>query len=467
MVRYICPRCKVVFTKKFEFERHINRKRKCVILNQPSDSLPNFKCKCGKEYSRKDKLKDHINKIHEGDMNYIYVKSSNNKHNKFNGNKNTVQRDVIDGNKNTVQRDINNNNNNNNNNSISITINYNNMAPFGKDGIDFLTFEEKMKVFSSSFNPLEAIILMVNLNDDRYDHHNVSLPDLKSAIGYIYDGRGWISARASEIMDVLLASKEKDLIDIYNDIKCVLSKKDNEYVAKGVNDCKMIRTDSKARESIISHIRTHMYNKRDLATRARKIMETKNSSDRFEKTRHVMSFRDDLSFEQAEEIYNKNLEIRKHVQIQKDMLLSILDIYNEKHMISQDEITDVKLFITNVSNIELMKKIIDIVIKKIFDGYQLTTQLLTNELTNIEQIQTQKEMINMIIDMYSNKNIITSDDKISINDLITEINDPKDITKIFDIIVRRMFENYNLMNELFSCSYVKNNTSDEDTVDEI
>ena len=458
MVRYTCSRCKRVFTKKFEYNRHINRIIKCTVRDKAPEQNLVFQCKCGKCYSRKDTLKQHIDEVHKGDVSYIHEEIINNGKIQNNGNKNTNGNKNITGNKNTIQRDI-----------INITINYNNMAPFGKDGTDFLTFEEKMRIFSNSFNPLEAIILMVNLDDNRYDHHNVGVPDMKLGYGIIYDGKEWISEKISEIMDVLIESKEKDLINIYNDIKCVLSEKDNAYITEGVNSCKMIRTDPQSRKSFISHIKKHLYNKRQLALNARKTMKQHkaNEAAKLHNIRRQLTFKDNLNFKQAEEIYNKNLENKKYVQIQKDMLLSILDIYNEKHMISQEEITDVKKFISDVNNIELMKKIIDIVIKKTFDGYQLTTQLLTNELANIEQIHIQKEMINLIIDMYSNKNIITSDDKISINDLITEINDPKDVKKIFDIVIRRMFENYNLMNELFSCSYTRNNVSDEDTVEEI
>ena len=55
MVEYKCSRCSKIFTKKYNFEKHQNRKYPCKKVN--------FKCTfCNKIYSTKSNLNKHMKK---------------------------------------------------------------------------------------------------------------------------------------------------------------------------------------------------------------------------------------------------------------------------------------------------------------------------------------------------------------------------------------------------------------------
>ena len=56
------------------------------------------------------------------------------------------------------------------------------------------------------------IISKTNLHPDRFKHHNVGYSNLSSGYGFIYDGIEWKSESISVIVDNLIRSKERDLL---------------------------------------------------------------------------------------------------------------------------------------------------------------------------------------------------------------------------------------------------------------
>lgn len=440
MVKLICPRCKKSFTRQMDYDRHINKKIKCMISDEPSKPNPIYECKCGTTFGRLDNLKRHIKNLHNGDLIYININTTNtinDQNNDFNGDKNNN----INGNRNNINQNVYNN----------ITIGYANMFPFGKDGIDFLTFEEKIDIMCGKYNPLEATILMVNLDDNRYDHHNVGFPDLKSGFGIIYDGKNWVCEKISIIMDVLLESKEKDLMSIYNDIKCVLSKTDNNHLEACMNNCKLIRTNPKTREMFISHIKKHLYNKRNLALNARKSMKnikTNTPDNELNDVLHNHRFNINTNLAEAKKMHDKNIEQRKNVQIHRAMLSTILEMYHERGIVSQNEINFVDIFISEHNNLEDIKKIINVVIKKVFDNDQLFTKLTVNEAHDVNQLNDKIKMMRNIIDIYKKKNIITQPEIDYIESIVPIIRNPDTIKDITDIIIKKIFEKYDLIKEI-------------------
>lgn len=250
MVQYQCKKCFRYFGNKTDFDRHLARKTPCDqdvnIYTEPK----NLKCKvCDKNFHRKDKFNEHNKKHHPINLN-------NNK------NDNMV-----------------NNIGDHNNNSVNIVNikNYNNYIPFpfGKDGIGCLTTPEKIAIFSSDENPLEMILIKINLDPHKINHHNVGIPDLQSGYGIIFDGNKWITERINVIMEVLLNSKEKDLMDIYNEIKGFLSADANDNIKTtlgGINHTinPINKINVNAKKNLIAHLKKHLYNNRHLALEAKK-----------------------------------------------------------------------------------------------------------------------------------------------------------------------------------------------------
>lgn len=443
MVSYTCPRCKMSFAKKSQYDKHMNRKLPCLIRDVEPEILEDFKCKCGKSYNRKDNLKQHIDKSHNGDITY---------------NLESDQHTNIDQNI-TGEQNSNSNHNNSHNNNVNININnYIGMAPFGEDGIDFLTLEEKMKVFFSTFNPLEALILIVNLDDERYTHHNVGYTSQKGTLGIVYDGKGWKEEHINLIVEKLLSSKQKDLIDIGNDMKNMLSKKDNQHVEKGVDKFKEIRINPKSRKSFVSFVKKNLYNKRHLAKNARKVMKTfYTGNDVVNKLLREPTFRDNIGLEEAHKIHEQAVANRIQVTTYKNTLNETVKLYKTKGIITQKEADYALLLIPNIHHIEDIKEVIKIVSNKLINNYDLIDKLSKLETESRNQLQTQKDMLLLILLIYHERGIISEDEMMFIETFCKEIREPRELQKIIDIVVKRIFENYNLIEEITKQNYFINN----------
>ncbi len=191
MVVYTCDICKKNFYKKYVYNRHINKIRKCYP-NENETELNDFKCEiCDMKFNRSDALKKHYEtKRHKANEN-------------TNKNKNIQNGDVTNIVKNIkAERDVTINNNKNINN------NYYYISPFAQEEINKLTIIEKMSTLLSQENPIIEIILVTNLNPNKPEYHNIGYTDLKSGYGIIFNGKTWERKEINAIINELLARKK-------------------------------------------------------------------------------------------------------------------------------------------------------------------------------------------------------------------------------------------------------------------
>lgn len=451
MVKYICPRCKSVFTKKCDYERHLERKIKCIIHHEEPVILEDFKCKCGKSYSRQDTLKQHINKVHDGDETYNIGEQ-------YNGNSNNT----IAGNKNNISHD----------NSVNLTVNihnYDGMAKFGEDGVKFLTLEERLKVFACGLNAIEALILMVNLDDEKYTHHNVGISDTKTGYGIIYDGKTWYFERINIIIEVLLASKQKDLVEIADSIKDILSDKDNKHIQEKINECKLIRIDPKSIKTFTLCVKKHFWEKRHLAKNAMDVMETyRTGNDLLNKKTREWTFCDNLNLESATKRFDQYITNQQQVEFYKNALKEILKLYKTTGIITQTEVDHVQCVIRNINELYNIKGIIKVVTDKLIYNYQLIDKLSKLEAESRNQLPMKRDMLLLILNIYHERGTISADEKSFVETYCKEINDPKEMEETINIVTRKIFEDYDLIYELTKHSYtIEDNKDNNDGVIEI
>ena len=189
-------------------------------------------------------------------------------------NKNNIKNNNIHGNNQIISGD----------NGKIIVKNYN-LFPFGKDGVDCLSIPEKITIFSSDENPMEMIIVKVNLDINKPNHHNVGIKDLQSGYGIIFDGDKWLTERISAIMEVLLESKEKDLLKIHDEIKDFLSDDVNKSIKDTLNDLnhnlnRGNHIDIKSKKTLIAHLKKYFYNNRKLAIKFKKHTSNESITDK-------------------------------------------------------------------------------------------------------------------------------------------------------------------------------------------
>ena len=452
MVKYICPRCKYVFTKKYDYEKHLEKKIKCTISDEEPVIPEDFKCKCGKSYSRQDTLKQHINKVHDGDETYNIGEQQNN------GNSNNT----IAGNKNNINQD----------NSVNLTVNihnYDGMAKFGEDGVKFLTLEERLKIFACGLNAIEALILMVNLDDERYTHHNVGIIDAKSGYGFISDGKTWHFEKINVIIEVLLASKQKDLVEIADSIKDMLSDKDNEHIQKKINECRLIPLNRESVKTFTSCVKKHFLEKRHLAKNAMDVMGTyRTGNELLNKKTREWEFCDNFNLESGKKKLDQYLANQQQVEFYKDALKEVLQLYKTKGIVTQAEEDHVQYFVRDIKELYNIKKIIKIVTDKLIYDYQLTDRLSKLEAESKNRLPAMRDMLLLILNIYHERGTISADEKSFVETYCREITDPKDMEKTTSIVTRKIFEDYDLIDVLTKHSYtIEDKKDDDDGVIEI
>jgi hypothetical protein len=377
MVGYVCSRCKKIFKKKYDYDKHINRKIQCVMNNDTKNSDIDSPCAiCKKKFSRKDKLQSHMNNFHGitdskiiNKIQNILLNGSNNEfHNKSHNNTNSPH----------------NNMDNCGNNVTNITNNYIKIIPFGKDGTDCLSFPEKMKVFSSETSPLETIIDLVNLNPEKPENHNVGVPDLKSAYGIIYDGKKWNAEKVTEIVNSVLATKKKDLTKIGEEIKNYVKDEKKKEINDHLEDYNKMETNPSSRKLMGGYVKKQLYNKRQYSIDAKKQMESNelnNDSD------------EDNENDEFKDILREGLTMKEAIKhnTNKKIIQYVLDIYTKNNIISEN---DHKYLINKLNEIN-DSKLLDILFSVVIDCIYL------KEKPSDEKFN-QKININDAIDKYLN-----------------------------------------------------------------
>lgn len=314
---------------KIYYDDYINRVKPCKLKLKSSDEEKTFTCEhCKSSFSRDDNLKRHIQTVHSD---VIQNDNTGDIINNVNG----KQRDITIKNTNNKNTNTNNKNINNIQNAFFI-------VPFGKDGIDCLTLDEQKEILTGNINPFEKILLTVNLNKDKPVHHNVGFPSLKDGHGIIYDGEEWLYERIAVILLEILDSKEKDLMQIYENIKDQLTDEQVEIAMSRLKDCSRIKMDEHNRKLLVSHLKKHLYNKRKYALAAKKEHDKLNKNT------------------------DKQPRDSSKTAFQLEFAEDTLNLLLKHHFLNKPEKDFIMEKIKNTKNPTIIKKILDITIKRAF-----------------------------------------------------------------------------------------------------
>lgn len=380
MTNHTCRKCKRVFKKKYDLERHLARKKPC---NRKGDE--NLKCEiCNEYFSRIDSLERHVLNLHseqnasDTTINETNIDNSEvNKDNKINNKSN---------NKTTITTTTTTTTNSHNNNNNNVTIKNNNnffLAPFKEYSFDDLTMDEKIAIFSSKHNPIEMIIFKTHLNPDKIQYHNCGIPDMHSGFGLIFDGKRWENWRISDILTTLIEINQKNTSKLYEEIKDFLmddAKKtiehdleNNEHLIRPRNSCYEI--DVKAKKNLISMLKGKFYDERHLLKKS--IERTKDmvfsESDDDDSKNFVNIIKEGYTIQDIEDHLKKS---KKNLNLCREMCKYILDLIENVDEIDKKLIT---MLIEN-SDIETINVIADIVMRCHLFGTELNPTMVTNKI---------------------------------------------------------------------------------------
>jgi hypothetical protein len=365
-----CERCKRIFYNKEHLERHSKRKILCTYVNDKNEGNNDTKnkdnqCeKCNKYFSRPFTLKRHQETIC-------------NKNNKAQNINNAKTK------KGNINQIINNGDNN------KIIIKQYNLFPFGKDGIDCLTTPEKIAIFSSDENPMEMIIVKVHLDPEKINHHNVGYKDDHSGYGIIFDGDEWLTERIEVILEVLLQSKEKDLLKIYDEIKHFLSHNSNGNIKNTLDNLNrklrpMNKIDAKSKKNLIDHLKKHFFNNRNLVLEAKKHTENKKYNNH-----HKNNYNNILKDGYTIEDVDREIKLRKQKdqklnlkkELAKDLIQKLDEIENSEYNLLIEMINNID--IDSINNLNIIIRLLN---KSYCFGGELNNEVINNEIKKEEEI---------------------------------------------------------------------------------
>ena len=277
MVVYTCPNCNKDFSKKYNFEIHINKKTPCVqiykIPQNPTIAPQNptkilkkntvlfqeienekYGCNyCGKMLSRQDALNRHLNscKVKKDDddnkkniFELLLEKERkekellNNKLNEQEKKVDTLHKHLLELTKtikelsNKTTTVINNNNNNNYGNINNIVIPSDKLAKFGKEDLTKITHKDFLKIKNQ-----QGVAIFMETAKLIYNNHSVNktvyVADYSRRKAMIWNGENWVLTSLEEVLDVMkerirtLYNINLDLIEderILKDFECRVQK---------------------------------------------------------------------------------------------------------------------------------------------------------------------------------------------------------------------------------------------------
>ena len=408
MVVYKCYQCSTLFPRKIDYERHLMRKTPCNEPKMENGFVIHTCKKCGKDFDRKDNFARH-------DVTCISLPLKNNKvNNKLALNNLTkivgdTQTKIVGDTQNKIVGDTQNkivgdNHHTNqvkaesdspviigNNNTI---VKYN-LFPFALDGIDCLTTSEKVAIFTSDKNPYEMIIIKVNLDPLKLNHHNISIPDLHSGYGMIFNEHEWITEKISVILEILLNSKEKDLLKIRNEIREFMSEDANKRIKNTMDDFNTTLNprnpvEIKAKNILTTQLKKYFYNKRGLAKEAIKNTINTTTPEEQNNNNYEGILKDGVT------IHELDLHIKTRNQTLKVMREMCNDLITKS--INNKNIDDYNLKLINArintaDDVETLNAIMNILFRSAYLNEQITDKNIDDKI-----IKT-----NEIVDFYTNR----------------------------------------------------------------
>jgi len=325
MVSYKCKRCKKIFTRKTDFERHKTRKYSCErIQGEENDTLYKeplgagvevalsaapkqepvvkeklYTCRfCDANFTRKSNLyrhkrntcvKNKSKSVQESDNLTIVEKNDTEQKNKedmqellkgFQEIKETLAK--IQGNTtnnvsgNIENQQINNNNNktiNNDNKTVNNqTINNNSftMVAFGYENLNDISEDACKRMLNKGFMSVPKLIEHVHFHEQKPEQHNIYIPNLRDKHAAVYDGSDWFLKPIDEIIEQLFNDKQEYLIGSYKKLYKTLNKSTKRKFGNFLKEHKD--------EDIIKQkkyeIKMILYNKRKLPETTRENMKT-------------------------------------------------------------------------------------------------------------------------------------------------------------------------------------------------
>ena len=228
MVFYKCDKCFKEFSKKYNYEIHINRKFPCnnnidkdLLITQLQNENIELKeenielkeeinrLKLEKEHEAKEIYKDVLEK-------YISTNKTTNTTNKISNKKVT-----------------------NSNNTIN---NFYNLVPFGMENIDDLTQEEKKTILNAGMFCSVMCAKKLNCNPRLPQYQNITFTNLRSNNAKIYDkDKTWKTIDKEDLFETVIPRRIDDVNLLIENEEIKLSPYMENLMKKGIDEEEVVK----------------------------------------------------------------------------------------------------------------------------------------------------------------------------------------------------------------------------------
>ena len=229
MVFYKCDKCFKEFSKKYNYEIHINRKFPCnnnidkdlliTQLQNENIELKNENMELKEEINRLKLEKEHEAKEIYKDVleKYISTNKTTNTTNKISNKKVT----------------------NNTNNTIN---NFYNLVPFGMENIDDLTQEEKKTILNAGVFCSVMCAKKLNCNPRLPQYQNITFTNLRSNNAQIYDkDKTWKTIDKEDLFETVIPRRIDDVNLLIENEEIKLSPYMENLMKKGVDEEEVVK----------------------------------------------------------------------------------------------------------------------------------------------------------------------------------------------------------------------------------
>ena len=285
MVNYICTICNKNFNHKGDYNRHINRKTKCIPnsstplkqKNKQNDTSSNcsksgtvvpkneqFSCKyCMRKFKKKYNLKRH-QKTCKMKINKDYLKEelfelllNNQKKQKEEYDKriDKLQKDIIKLSMNVKNPTI--------NNYYTQNVQNIQILAYDKTDISHLKDKDYKKVLKRGNFCVPNLVDAIHFNPNKPENHNIYIPNMKTGFVMCWNGKSWDIRNREDVIDDIYDEKSNLLIDKLDEweeigykLDPIIMTKFNRFLGKMDDDI--------VKNKVKEEIRFLLYNKRKL-----------------------------------------------------------------------------------------------------------------------------------------------------------------------------------------------------------
>lgn len=197
--------------------------------------------------------------------------------------------------------------------------------------------------------------------------------------------------RISVIMDVLLNSKEKDLIKIHNEIEDFLIDNENKNIKNTLNNLNndinpRNKINIQSKKNLIAHLKKHMYNNRQLAIEAKNYTENKNNIVNKNNFRNII--KDGITIDEID----KQIKIKKSNEIKlndsKFFAKYLLNLSLEENNTDNYNFELINDNINSFIDLNKLRIIISCLVRSAYFFENITHKIIHNKINLIEKMNT-------------------------------------------------------------------------------